>query len=143
VILLIRLDTRRRLQGLLEGRLIGNGCWIEHSDTRVGTDSESPLIAHLRHRYRTIRVRSMPAGSCLPSDALCRFSRSPSTSRHARRLDAAPMGKKLRDERVLVAGFDGQWRQGERYRQRRVIAERPRANGARVCRMDIVDQCSV
>jgi hypothetical protein len=59
----------------------------------------------------------------LASDALRRLSRSPSPSRRAYRLNAAPMREKLRDEHVLITCFDGQRRQSERDCQRRVIAE--------------------
>ena len=62
---------------------------------------------------------------------------APGGSRPGR--SAAPVCQELVDERVLVAGFDGEWRQCERHSKRRVIAERSRRNGTRVRRMRIVD----
>jgi len=47
--------------------------------------------------------------------------------------------QELDDERVLVARFDGERRQCERYSERSVIAERSRCNGTRVRWMGIVD----
>src|SRR5579864_8937983 len=65
---------------------------------------------------------------------------APPPARHpVRALRPAPVCKELSDERVLVARFDGQWRQSERHGERNVVPDRSRRNSARVRRMGIVD----